>query len=114
MLFFQCGCDSPLLIQSFCQLPYQAPSVQPDGWLQTSVSACSVAGRTSPGTATIHSSPQVPLDYGNSLGFDVCRHDAPGKVIPQSAPVPFFVPVLPLDRNISGFKKKKKKKKTLK
>lgn len=49
------------------------------------------------------------LDYGNSVVFGVCRHDvSPGGAILQTALpsvfVPFFVPVLPLDRNISGLK----------
>jgi hypothetical protein len=31
----------------------------------------SVAGQTSPGTATLHSFPQVPLDHSNSVGFEL-------------------------------------------
>jgi hypothetical protein len=39
MLFFSWGCNSPLLLQSFCQLLHQVPWAQFDGWLQASISA---------------------------------------------------------------------------
>ena len=69
----------------------------------------SVAGRTSPGTATFGSCLQAPLDHSNSVGIGVYRHDvSPGGAVFRlaflSVSVPFFVPVLPLDRNISGLK----------
>jgi hypothetical protein len=45
-----------------------------------------------------------------SFGFGVCRHDvSPGGANPQlavpSVSVPYFVPALPLDRNIFGLKR---------
>ena len=69
----------------------------------------SVAGQTSPGTATLGPSLQAPLGHSNSVGFGVCRHDvSPGGAVPwlafPSISVPFFVLVLHLDRNISGLK----------
>jgi hypothetical protein len=66
----------------------------------------SVAGWTSQGAATPGSSQQVPICKGNSA-FGVCRQDgfprcgSPWMVFPSGS-APFFVPVLPLDRNISG------------
>jgi hypothetical protein len=69
----------------------------------------SVVGRISQGTAKLGSCHQAPLDHGNNVGFDVCRHDGfLGGAIPllglPSVSVPFFSPVLPLDRIISGLK----------
>jgi hypothetical protein len=69
----------------------------------------SVAGWTSPTTAKLGSCPQAPFDQGNSFGFVICRHDVfPDGAIPRlalpSVSVPHFVPVLPLDRNISGLR----------
>jgi hypothetical protein len=51
----------------------------------------------------------VPLDHSNSVGFSVYRQDiSPGGAVSHlaipSVSVPIFVPVLPLDRNISGLK----------
>ena len=53
----------------------------------------SVAAWTSPGTATLGSSSQAPLNH--SFGFGVCRHGvSPGGAIPwlvlPSVSVPFF------------------------
>ena len=71
----------------------------------------SVADQTSPGAATLGYCSPAPLDHSNSVGFGVCRHDvSPGGAIPGW---PFlhlfhiFVPVLPLDWNISGKKTNK-------
>ena len=62
-----------------------------------------------PGTVTIGSCPQVPLDHPNNVGFGNCRHYvSPGGAVPQlalpSVSVPYLVLVLPLDRNIAGSK----------
>jgi hypothetical protein len=38
MLFFQWGCNTPLLLQSLHQFPHQGPWAQSDGWLQASTS----------------------------------------------------------------------------
>ena len=63
----------------------------------------SVAGWTSQGTGIVGSCQQVRLDHSNSVGVGVCRWDCP-QLTPPSVSVPFFVPVLPLNRNISGLK----------
>ena len=70
---------------------------------------CSVAGWTFHGNTTPSSCQQAPLDHGNSVEFGVCRHDGSqgGSVHNCSflqSLFHFFVPVLPLDRNISGLK----------
>jgi hypothetical protein len=42
----------------------------------------SVADWTSTRIATLGSGQHVPLDHGNSVGFDVCRHDgSPGGAV---------------------------------
>jgi hypothetical protein len=44
----------------------------------------SVAGQTSPGTATLGSCLQESLDHGNSIGFGVCKHGlSPGGAFPS-------------------------------
>jgi hypothetical protein len=43
----------------------------------------SVSGQTYPGTTTLGSCPQAPLDPSNSAGFGVCRHDvSPSGAVP--------------------------------
>ena len=69
----------------------------------------SISGQTSQGSTTLGSFQQVPLDHSNSVGFGVCRHDvSPGGAVCMwpflQSLFHFFVPVLPLDRNISGLK----------
>ena len=107
MLFFQWGCNPPLLLQS------SSPTRFPEFSLMVGSKHLHlhwpVAGRTSPGTATLGSCLQVPLDHSNSVGFSVYRQDrSPGGAVSHlaipSVSVPIFVPVLPLDRNISGLK----------
>ena len=69
----------------------------------------SIADQISQETGTLGSCQKGPLDHGNSVGFGICRHDgcprwgSPCLTLP-SVLVPFFVPVHPLDRNISRLK----------
>lgn len=65
----------------------------------------SVAGQSSPGTATLGSCLQAHLDHGNSVGFGVCRHDLSSGGAILSWPFSLCsspLPVLPLDKKISG------------
>ena len=59
----------------------------------------SISGCTSPGTATLGSCLQAPLNHDNSVGFGVCKHDVSsgGDILQLSLPsvsLPFFVSVL--------------------
>ena len=65
----------------------------------------SVAGWTSPETATLSFCPQAPLGHSNSVGFGVCRHDVSSGGAILSWPFSLCsspLPVLPLDKKISG------------
>ena len=65
----------------------------------------SVAGQTSQRVATPGSCQQAPLGNDNSVGFGVCRQDvSPGGAALPSVSAPYFGPIFPLDKNISGLK----------
>ena len=40
-LFFQWGCNAPLLLLSFCQIPNQIPCARSDAWLKSAVASTS-------------------------------------------------------------------------
>jgi hypothetical protein len=110
MLLFQWGCNPLPLLQSFCQLPHQVPWVQPDGWLQASASDL------------VSCYPDLPKELQHLVpickrllttatllvwclqAWCIPRWDC-SKVVPSFSICSIFVPVLPLDRNISGLKK---------
>ena len=77
MLFFQWGCNSPPLPQSFCQLPHQVSWAQSDGWLQASTSALVSCWPDLLRNCHTRFCQQTPLDRGNSVRFGFCRHEVP-------------------------------------
>ena len=73
----------------------------------------SVAGQTSPGTATLGSCPQVLLNHRKNVRFGVCRHDvSSGGVVPRlalpSVSDPGFCPWSSFGQEHFWIKKKKK------
>ena len=57
----------------------------------------SVAGQTSPGTATLGPCSLASFDHSNSVGLGVCRHDVyPGGAVPWLALLSVSVPFLSL------------------
>jgi len=99
MFFFQWECNSPRLLQSFCQLPCQARWAQSDAAseLQASASALFSWRPDLPRITKLGSCQRAPLDHCNSVGFGVCTHDVSsgGAVLQLALPsvsVPVFVP----------------------
>jgi hypothetical protein len=111
MFFFLWGCNLPLLLRSFCQLLYWEPCAQFEGWLQAFTSAlvscCSNLPRNSHTrflSASTSWQPQQCWVWCLQTGW-IPRWGTPQLALPSvSAPFFFFVPVLLLDRNISGLK----------
>jgi hypothetical protein len=104
MLFFQWSCNPALLFQSFCQLSHQVPWAQSYGWLKSSTSALVSWWPVFPRSRHTRFLSANDSWHGNSVGFGVCRHDgSPGWPFLQYL-FHYFVPVLPLDRNISELK----------
>ena len=108
ILFFQWGCNAPLLHSSnpCASCPTRFPEFSLMVGSKHLHLHWSVAVQTFPGSATLGS---LPLDHNNSVGFGVCTHDvSPGGTDPwltlPSVSAPFSVPILLLDRNISGLK----------
>jgi hypothetical protein len=102
-------CNTPLHLQSFRYLPHQVAWAQTDGWLQASTSAVASCWLDFPRNHHIRF-----LSKSSSWPGQQCwvwclqtllihRWDSPRLALP-SVSVPFSVPVLPLDRNISGLK----------
>jgi hypothetical protein len=113
-MFFQWDCNPCLLLSpsasSLTSFPELRLMIGPKHMLQH----WSVPGQTYLGIATLCSCPQLPLGHSISVGgpaqHGFCRHNvSSGVAVPRlaipSVSVPFFVPVLPLDRNIFGLKK---------
>lgn len=108
-LFFLWGCDHPLLLQFFHQLPHWGPCTQSDGWDQASKSALVRCWQNLPGNSltrflTANASWKQQQCQGLMSADRIDPH------VGQSLDGPFFslcsifLPVFPLDRNISWLK----------